>query len=169
MILKKAPEREVNNYENYLRRRGFNVPEYYGSYNDGKDLWIVLESIEGSDFRDLSCWEDRLFDCVVSSGNSLAYVSNEDVLKTLEQMDAHVKQGGFLCFDSRNWEMIQRENQRFYFYNPMFKDGNRINLIQVWDHNSDGSITFNLIYISFSSPIFILPQYQSQGIGYKAI
>jgi ubiquinone/menaquinone biosynthesis C-methylase UbiE len=99
-----------------------------------------------SDFRDLSCWEDRLFDCVVSSGNSLAYVSNEDVLKTLEQMDAHVKQGGFLCFDSRNWEMIQRENQRFYFYKPMFKDGNRINLIQVWDHNSDGSITFNLVY-----------------------
>lgn len=53
-ILKKAPEREVNNYENYLRRRGFNVPEYYGSYNDGKDLWIVLESIEGSDLRDMT-------------------------------------------------------------------------------------------------------------------
>lgn len=89
------------------------MPEYYGSYNDGKDFWIVLERIEGSDFRDLSCWEDRLFDCVVSSGNFLAYVSNEDVLKTLEQMDAHVKQGGFLCFDSRNWEMIQRENQNY--------------------------------------------------------
>lgn len=61
-------------------------------------------------------------------------------------MDLHVKSGGYLCFDSRNWEKIQREKQRFYFYNPMFKDGNRINLIQVWDHNIDGSITFNLIY-----------------------
>ena len=99
-----------------------------------------------SDFRDLSCWGERTFDCVVSSGNSLAYVENTDILKTLEQMDNHVRMGGFLCFDSRNWEKIQRETQRFYFYNPMFKDGNRINLIQVWDHNSDGSITFNLIY-----------------------
>lgn len=98
------------------------------------------------DFRDLSCWGDKSFDCVVSSGNSLAYVENVDVLKALERMDSHVRSGGFLCFDSRNWEKIQREKQRFYFYNPMFKDGNRINLIQVWDHNNDGSITFNLIY-----------------------
>ena len=27
-----------------------------------------------------------------------------------------------------------------------FRDGNRINLVQVWDHNPDGSITFNLLY-----------------------
>ncbi len=48
-----------------------------------------------SDFRDLSSWEDRLFDCVASTGNALAYVSNEDVLMTLEKMDAHVRPGGF--------------------------------------------------------------------------
>ena len=59
-----------------------------------------------SDFRDLSCWKDRLFDCVASTGNALAYVSNEDVLMTLERMDAHVRPGGYLCFDSRNWEKI---------------------------------------------------------------
>ena len=99
-----------------------------------------------SDFRDLSCWGDRQFDCVASTGNALAYVSNKDVLKTLEQMDVHVRPGGYLCFDSRNWEKIQREKQRFYLYNPFFHNGTRINLVQVWDHNLDGSITFNLLY-----------------------
>ena len=99
-----------------------------------------------SDFRDLSCWKDRLFDCVASTGNALAYVSNEDVLMTLERMDAHVRPGGYLCFDSRNWEKIQREKQRFYLYNPFFHNGTRVNLVQVWDHNPNGSITFNLLY-----------------------
>ena len=98
------------------------------------------------DFRDLTCWEGREFDCVVSTGNALGYVSNSDVVLTLEKMNNLVKPGGFLCFDSRNWEMIQKEKQRFYFYNPFFRDGNRINLVQVWDHNADGSITFNLLY-----------------------
>mgnify|MGYP004469022745 FL=1 len=36
-ILKKVSEREVMNYENYLQGRNFNVPEYYGCYNDGKN------------------------------------------------------------------------------------------------------------------------------------
>ena len=86
------------------------------------------------------------FDCVASTGNSLGYVENSDIVKALEQMDTLVKKGGYICIDSRNWEKIQKETQRFYFYNPFFKDGNRINLTQVWDHNSDGSITFNLLY-----------------------
>ena len=98
------------------------------------------------DFRDLSCWSGQLFDCVASTGNSLGYVPNDDVIQTLMRMDSLVKSGGYLCFDSRNWEKIQRERQRFYLYNPFFHDGTRINLVQVWDHNPDGTITFNLLY-----------------------
>lgn len=73
-------------------------------------------------------------------------MQNEDVLKTVERMDELVKPGGYLYFDSRNWEKIQREKQRFYLYNPFFIDGTRVNLVQVWDHNPDNSITFNLLY-----------------------
>ena len=58
--------------------------------------------LECSDFRDLSCWKDMTFDCVASTGNSLGYVSNEDVLKAIQKMDEHVKPGGYFCFDSRN-------------------------------------------------------------------
>ena len=99
-----------------------------------------------ADFRNLSCWAGQQFDCVASTGNSLAYVDNQDVLLVLEQMDALVKPGGYLCFDSRNWEKIQQEKQRFYLYNPFFHGNDRVNLVQVWDHNADGSITFNLLY-----------------------
>ena len=99
-----------------------------------------------ADFRDLSCWAGRQFDCVASTGNALGYVENADILVTLERMDALVKPGGYLCFDSRNWEKIQREKQRFYLYNPFFHGDDRVNLVQVWDHNPDGSITFNLLY-----------------------
>ena len=102
--------------------------------------------LECCDFRDLSCWGDLMFDCVASTGNALGYVSNKDVLKTVEEMDAHIRPGGYFCFDSRNWEKIQREKQRFYLYNPFFHNGTRVNLVQVWDHNIDGTITFNLLY-----------------------
>ena len=102
--------------------------------------------LECCDFRDLSCWGDLKFDCVASTGNALGYVSNKDVLKTVEEMDAHIKPGGYFCFDSRNWEKIQREKQRFYLYDPFFHNGTRVNLVQVWDHNIDGTITFNLLY-----------------------
>lgn len=110
---------------------------------EAKQKPVVLKQ---SDFRDLSCWKGQQFDCVASTGNALGYVSQEDILITLKQMDRLVKSGGYICFDSRNWEKIQREKQRFYLYNPFFRDGNRINLVQVWDHNPDGSITFNLLY-----------------------
>ena len=99
-----------------------------------------------SDFRDLSCQDGSTYDLVASTGNSLAYVNNEDVCKTLEQMDHLVAPGGYLYFDSRNWEKITREHNRFYLYNPVFLPDSRMNLVQVWDYNLDGSMTFNLLY-----------------------
>lgn len=103
-------------------------------------------ALKRCDFRDLSPWGERLFDCVASTGNALGHVPNGDVLTALEQMDAHVRPGGYLYLDSRNWEKIQREKQRFYLYPPFFRDGTRINLVQVWDHHPDGRITFNLLF-----------------------
>ncbi len=99
-----------------------------------------------SDFREVSSKFQETFDCVASSGNSLAYVSNEDVIKTLHEMNKLVKPGGYLYLDSRNWERILRDHQRFYLYNPVFHGENRINLVQVWDYPKDGSIIFNLLF-----------------------
>ena len=63
------------------------------------------------------------------------------------QMDALVEPGGCLYFDLRNWDRIVGQKKRFYCYNPAFlPNGDRVNLMQVWDHLSDGSIVFNLVY-----------------------
>ena len=99
------------------------------------------------DFRALRAHFEQKFDCVMSTGNSLAYVPNSEITDVLAQMDSLVAPGGALYFDLRNWDKIVQQEQRFYFYDPAFlPDGNRVNLMQVWDHLSDGSIVFNLVY-----------------------
>lgn len=99
-----------------------------------------------SDFRRLDECFDRTFDCVASTGNSLPYVTNDEVLGVLAQMDRLVGPGGYLYVDIRNWDRILETKQRFYLYNPTFLDDVRMNLVQVWDHHEDGSMTFNLLY-----------------------
>ena len=99
-----------------------------------------------ADFRNLSCWAGRQFDFVVSSGSSLGYVENADVVRALRQMDALVVPGGWLCFDTRNWDYILQKRPRFYLYDPLFDGDTRINLIQVWDYERDGSVLFHLLY-----------------------
>lgn len=98
------------------------------------------------DFRNLSNHFSMRFDCVASTGNSLAYVTNEELLCVLEQMDELIVPGGYLYFDIRNWDYVVKTKQRFYTYNPIFDGDTRINLVQCWDHNSDGTIDFNLLY-----------------------
>lgn len=102
--------------------------------------------LQQSDFRDLSCWHGKKFDCVASTGNSLAYVTNSEVRDTLAQMDGLVADGGYLYLDSRNWDRILETHQRFYFYNPFYSGETKVNMFQVWDYPADGSITFNIVY-----------------------
>ena len=99
-----------------------------------------------SDFRTVAQEFDEQFDCVASTGNSLGYVSNRDVLQTLEQMDALVKPGGYLYLDLRNWDMILEKKPRYYLYNPSFIGETRVNLMQFWDYPPDGTVDFNLLY-----------------------
>lgn len=99
-----------------------------------------------SDFRSLTERFTESFDCVASTGNSLPYVTNEEVLDVLTQMDALVADGGWLYYDMRNWDKILRDKNRFYLYSPVFLDDVRVNLIQVWDYHPDQTMTFNLLY-----------------------
>lgn len=98
------------------------------------------------DFRFLKENIRGTFDCVMSTGNSLAHVNNTDVSVAIRQMAELVKEGGYIYIDTRNWDRILTSNQRFYYYQPMFKDDERINAMQVWDYNDDGTVTFNLLY-----------------------
>ena len=102
--------------------------------------------LRACDFRRLTSRFDRTFDCVISTGNSLPYVPNDEITGVLEQMDALVRPGGYLYFDVRNWDQILADRQRFYLYNPHFDGDTRINLMQAWDYHPDGSMTFNLLF-----------------------
>lgn len=99
-----------------------------------------------SDFRELNRNLSGQFDCVASTGNSLPYVTNQEVLSVLEQMDSLIRPGGYLYLDVRNWDRILRTRQRFYLYNPVFHGNTRINLVQAWDYNADGTMDFNLLF-----------------------
>lgn len=98
------------------------------------------------DFRNLKKTILKKYDCVASTGNSLPYVDNDEILNVLEQMDGLVNENGYLYFDMRNWDKILKERNRFFLYDPQFKDNTRINLTQVWDYLPDGSMTFNMLY-----------------------
>ncbi|MCH4887860.1 class I SAM-dependent methyltransferase [Acidaminobacter sp. JC074] len=99
-----------------------------------------------ADFRKVSSVFDKQFDLVMSTGNSIPYVKGDDVYTTLCQMDKLVKAFGYIYIDLRNWDKIVKEKQRFYLYNPFFHNETRVNVIQVWDHHEDKSITFNILY-----------------------
>lgn len=100
------------------------------------------------DFRSLDAvFEGRQFDCVASTGNSLAYVENAEIPDVLRLMDSLLRPGGWLYIDLRNWDKIVRHRERFYFYDPvLLPDGVQMHLVQVWDHLPGGDIDFNLIY-----------------------
>ncbi|MBQ4623733.1 MAG: class I SAM-dependent methyltransferase [Clostridia bacterium] len=98
------------------------------------------------DFRELTKHFSKTFSCVMSTGNAFAHVDHDGVVKTLEEMASLVKPGGYLYFDSRNWEKELAEKKRFQFARPFVRsDGVRINYVQVWDYHQDGKITINIL------------------------
>ena len=85
------------------------------------------------------------FDAVLATGNSLGHVRPDKLETALRQMDAALKPGGLLYFDTLNWDVVLERQQRFYLFNPLVRDKGRVNYIQVWDYNRDDSMTFNFL------------------------
>lgn len=115
----------------------------------------VSVELFSSDFRRINENTNKKYDCVMSTGNSLPYVPNEEVIDTLHKMDLLVRSGGYIYIDTRNWDKIIREHQRFYFYPPYYEKDVRIDSFQVWDYIEDGRITFNIVY-SFEKEMQII-------------
>lgn len=113
--------------------------------NNAKERGIDI-SLEQCDFRKLSEKITGKYDLVISTGNSIPHVNNEDAVAVIKEMAGLVNDNGYLYIDIRNWDKILRDHQRFYFYNPWHLSDERVNLVQVWDYNIDGTITFNLVY-----------------------
>ena len=113
--------------------------------NKAEERGLKVELYQ-SDFREVDQNVPGTYDCVMSTGNSLPYVSNEDVVLTLGKMDKLVKPGGYLYVDLRNWDKVVEEKQQYYFYRPMFHGDLRVDTIQFWEHHADGTITFHIVF-----------------------
>lgn len=99
------------------------------------------------DFRELTQHFHQNFSCIMSTGNALAHVDNQGVVKTLHEMDKLVKPGGYLYLDSRNWNAVIKKRDRFLFASPFIRaDGVRVNYVQMWDYHTDDTITINILH-----------------------
>ncbi len=63
-VLKRTDKEEADIYEKYLKASELPVPQYYGSFYDGKNYWILIEFICGNDIRDFK--EEYAHECAVS-------------------------------------------------------------------------------------------------------
>lgn len=99
------------------------------------------------DFRELTQHFSKNFSCVMSTGNALAHVDHQGVVKALHEMDNLVRPGGYLYLDSRNWDMAMKKRDRFLFASPFIRaDGVRVNYVQLWDYHADDTITINILH-----------------------
>ncbi|PID27876.1 MAG: hypothetical protein CSB55_07445 [Candidatus Cloacimonadota bacterium] len=105
----------------------------------------LVPQLEKTDILELSKKVSRQFDAVLSTGNSIGHLKPDQLRKGLEEMDKVLKPGGVLYFDSRNWDLILERKQRFYLFNPILRDKGRVNYLQLWDYNKNGSVTTNYL------------------------
>ncbi|MFR9309044.1 hypothetical protein [Hydrogeniiclostridium mannosilyticum] len=83
----------------------------------------------------------------MSTGNALAHVDRQGVVKTLHELDNLIRPGGYLYLDSRNWDIAMKKYNRFLFASPFIcTEGVRVNYIQLWDYHTDDTITIHILH-----------------------
>lgn len=114
-ILKKTGQREAFNYETYLAGKGYPVPDYYGKYVDGDDVWILIEAVSGQDLRHMT---DAL---AIQTADCLTQLQN-DYWQADAQAFSHCKTDG--RFEAY-WERILRRGS-FVQENGALRDAYRL-------------------------------------------
>ena len=89
------------------------------------------------------------YDCVISTGNSVPHVDNHGFKELCESVSNCLRNNGYFYFDIRNWDGITRNKQRFFPFKLETVGQRHRVYLQVWDHNSDGSMNFNLVFIDY--------------------
>lgn len=111
------------------------------------------ESLKNHFFiEDFTKIDERLnekIDCLISTGNSLAHVDNHGFSKFLSCASNVLQKNNYLYFDTRNWDKITENKQRFLPYKLNIGEVNYLHIMQVWDYNLDDTITFNILIREF--------------------
>lgn len=96
-----------------------------------------------SDFRNLDKVLENTYDCIISTGNSLPHVNNEDVRKFIEVVSSRTNKDGLLYIDIRNWDKILKEKPIFSARNPLvMTKEEHTSLYQIWNWHDDQSVDF---------------------------
>lgn len=96
-----------------------------------------------SDFRNLENKLEGTYDCIISTGNSLPHINNEDVESFVKSMSTKINKKGLLFIDIRNWDKILNEKPVFSARDPfvMTKE-EHTSLYQIWNWHDDQSVNF---------------------------
>ncbi len=96
---------------------------------------------EGLDVSFQVCtWErlpqkcDRKFDIAVCGGNSIVHCSDSaDMIRSFRGIRSVLKSGGRLVLDTRNWEKLLTERNRYMHLDPRSRAGKRCAPIYIWN------------------------------------
>jgi len=110
--------------ENF-KQQGYNVPLF------------------ACDLRKLSEVLPDTYDCIISTGNSLPHVSNDEVAEFVKCIAPKISRDGFLFIDMRNWDKILAEKPIFTARDPLvMTEEKHVSLYQIWNWHDDQSVDF---------------------------
>jgi 2-polyprenyl-3-methyl-5-hydroxy-6-metoxy-1,4-benzoquinol methylase len=97
------------------------------------------------DLREIDMLEGK-YDCIMSTGNSIAHVTNDDIQIFIEKAVEKLNPGGLLYLDTRNWDKLLSEKPVFKARDPLImNESEHVSLYQVFNWHDDNSVDFIFI------------------------
>lgn len=97
-ILKKAEKREAEIYEKYLSKGDFAVPRFFGKRQEGEEIWICMEHINGIDLRNMT---DEI---ALAAADSIGKIQTQYWTEQLDEIPQNEVENRFVEY----WKRILR-------------------------------------------------------------
>lgn len=96
-----------------------------------------------SDFREIHHKLSKSYGCIMSTGNSLPHISNEEVEQFIKNIVPFIKSKGYFYIDLRNWDQLLIDKPLFKARDPfiMTQDEHK-SLYQIFNWFDDDSVEF---------------------------
>lgn len=96
-----------------------------------------------SDFRNLHKNLTKTYDCIISTGNSLPHINNEEVEQFIQKMHSKINDNGLLYIDIRNWDKLLDEKPIFKAKDPFIMTAEQhTSLYLIYNWHDDMSVNF---------------------------
>ncbi|QUI21311.1 class I SAM-dependent methyltransferase [Vallitalea pronyensis] len=96
-----------------------------------------------SDFRTLHRVLPFTYDCIMSTGNSLPHINNDDIRNFVKSISCKINKNGLFFIDLRNWDKLLKERPIFNARDPLvMSEKQHTSLYQIWNWHDDQSVDF---------------------------